>query len=602
MSKKTFTGALAVLLIIALVAPSAFLIAPQKVSAASSGVSCIGGLLGGALGGIGGVASTLVAVPVSDAADIAVNTSTMGTVTTSCIYEAVLIPLARAALRAILMQMTASVISWITGKSNGTGSPQFVVNIQGNLQSVGDTQMTAFFAQFGRNMNSQFAGAISSALRINYLQQTSMAGFFAANRNTLPQYTANPNAFVAGNWPQQGGIGTWLALTTQDQNNPYMLYQNSQSALSSMITDATSARQQELSWGQGFLSWCGVSDIAAAAQGQASTARQDCIAQCNGNANGCIDTCDANFAASGAGVGGATGSNAAAGSSCTNSDGTPGKIQTPGSVIHDYTQAFVVNSGMEQLISANDLDMALGAIVGALLNQVLGTVSGLLGASQPSGRSPALTAQLRNFSPSSVTATQTTFQTAQTTLDQATTYVNAWNIINTAATAASTSVSSLASACNAVAATNPDQNVVDVATLKSRSAAQAQAAQTALTTVINPVIAQARREVSSVTATQTFALQVQTEASGGTIASSTGSLASDIAMLVAMPPSIIDVTNAQANASAGNNSVANPTGSLTVSRGSLVDQMNLLNANAQTLLQVCSPATYPLNALGGSGD
>ena len=100
-------------------------------------------------------------------------------------------------------------------------------------------------------------------------------------------------------------------------------------------------------------------------------------------------------------------------------------------------------------------------------------------------------------------------------------------------------------------------------------------------------------------ATRAFALQVQSES----LTTPPGaSLASDLAQLLTMKPSSLDAASAQASAAVTNRSSASPVGSLTVSGGTLVDQMNLLNANAATLkTTVCNPLSSQYQNFGASG-
>ena len=595
MSNKILTGALSVLLSTVLIAAPLFFLAPQKAAAqaaAATGAGCFGLGLSGAIGAGGAVISAALTVPVSDAMNLIQNTTSASANQTDCIKNNILMPLARLLARIVLMQITASTVNWITGK-NSTGSVMFVQNIPGNLQKVGDTSALAFFAQFGRNSNSPFSAAISSSLRTNYLQQTSMAGFWAANQCTLNRYSPNVNSFLSGNW-SQGGISTWFALTTQTQNNPFTLYQASESQLSTVVGSAQSARSQELSWGQGFLSWCSVSDNLAgelSAQQAQSAALESAIA----------------------GTSSQQGVNP--GDSCENSDGTPGTVETPGSVIHDYTQKAVVSSGLEQLVSAQDLDSALGVVVTALVGQILGS-TGLFGASQPSSSGPSAVSQLQGYAASNASASGSAVSMAQTKLSQLASYTGAWNTITASATTASTSAANLANFCTTAADTAAttllnaginqsfggttaptQQNLSTVhSTFIDAARAQAVAAQTAITTEIAPIFAQALAAINALSATQTLALKVQSEATAvTTIASSTtagaaGALVADTQALAAAPPTATDLVNVQQNAQAFGAAQANPAGSLTVSGGSIVDRMNLITANAATLqTTVCNP-------------
>lgn len=578
MSTKPYVSALTVLLMVIVVAPASFLIAPQKASA--SALSCIGGLIGG-LGA--SAVTTVVSVPVSNIPITTSSGSTAGSTASSCINDVILIPLARAAIRAMLQQMTASVINWITGR-NGTGQPSFVMNLSVHLQSVGDATALAFINQTVSGFNSPFGPAIASSLQVNYLQSTSMAGFFSANMNTLAQSSPDINSYLAGNW-SQGGVGSWFALTTQTQNNPYTLYQAAESQLGGAVAQSQANRRQDLVQSSGFLSWCG---------GDTTTA-SSCVTTSNGSCpQGCVPDGEAETGCSPSGV--------SPQAPCTNPDGTPAKASTPGSVIHDYTQKAVVNSGFEQLISSNDLDAALGAIMNALIGQVLGGVNGLLGTSAPSsssaGRGGIITSQLQTYAASNTNSSQSSTSLAQSTLSNIANYTTAWNTITAAANTASTTLDSLATFCLTAAhdaETNSDPSTGKTPAFVTASTDQAAAARAVIPTSIIPVITQAQSALSAVAATQTFALRVQAEsasASSVTTANTTAAttLAADIATLAAMPPSSVDVAGTQQNAQVFNGAQASPTGSLNVSGGSIVDQMNLIGANATALkASVCTP-------------
>jgi hypothetical protein len=589
-----FLTGLAILFTLTLVAPAIFFIAPQRVQAQAGAIGCVSGVAAG-LASL--VIEAVKNVPATSPAGEAGSITTAGATLGSCVDDTILKPFARLMARIVLQQITTSTINWITGK-NGNGQPSFVVNLSLNLQSVGDAVALPFINQIRTGFNSPFGSAISSALQVNYNQKTSLAGFFSANQSTLPGSLQSQQAFLAGNW-SQGGIPAWFALTTQCQNNPYCLYQTSESQLGSNVSQAQTNRRQDLIQSQGFLSWCGTTAAAAQTQSQASGGYQACIDQCNNASGGytasCADSCATNFSQSGGSIGGATSNGINPGASCTNSDGTPGNIQTPGSVIHDYTQKAVVGAGIDQLVSAQDLDQALGAIALALVNQVL-SGSGLLGASAPSSSSrPSAMTLLQSYAASNAAAATSATSLAQMTLAQLGTYTGAWNTITAAANTAKTSVDALVTYCNAQAkAPYASPSVIT---------AQVNAAQTALATLIAPILAQAQAALSSAAITQTLALKVQSEAAAMTSVTSAttgaaGALTADTQALTAAPPSTANVVNAQADATATGAAVAlprpvypntTPTVSLTVSGGTLVDRMSLISTNATKLQATCTP-------------
>ncbi|HEY4522895.1 MAG TPA: hypothetical protein VJK73_00810, partial [Candidatus Paceibacterota bacterium] len=155
----------------------------------------------------------------------------------------------------LLKSITSSMLGFVAGK-NGTGKPLYVQNLRGYMQNVGDVEAYSFINQFQRNSNSPFAGAITSSLRADYLQQTTAAGFFAANKSTLASVSSNPLAYVAGDW-SKGGLLAWFGLTTQDQNNPYILNYRAQNQLTRQVAEARGAKLAQANWGQGILSYCG---------------------------------------------------------------------------------------------------------------------------------------------------------------------------------------------------------------------------------------------------------------------------------------------------------------------------------------------------------
>jgi len=568
MKQHSLNIVLAIFLIITLIVPPVFFVAQQKTYAADA-VTEVGPQLYNTL-------KTSIETTISVAKLTlltAYNLAEASAETALYVNTYVLQPLAFVMSGNLLKLITASVIDFVIGKTNGTGAPQFVQNLQGNLQTVGDTQALAFFAQFGRNSNSPFASAITSSLRTNYLQNTSSAGFWDANKCTLSASSPNIDDYLKGDW-SQGGTDAWFALTTQDQNNPYTLYQRSQNQLASVVTSATAARLAELNWGQGFLSWC------SATVNPYSDSSSPIVTGVN------------------------------PGDPCINEDGTPGTIKTPGSTIK-ATLDKVLGSTQDKLVQmgsvANEITGILGNIATTMATvnfaqQLLGgpNSGGLFGVGQPSGsNSTSQLYQYRN-SPGYLGVTDSTvYQEAAAlpmsgsdVLNRVSQYQSAWNTISVAANAASTSVTSLASFClsqQAVASsTFANSNSLYLANFMNISNAEINAAQTALTTEIAPIFAQVAN-ASTVSAVATaMAQKVQNELNSSTPNSGIGgSYTADLQALQSMPPTMQDIANAEQGTQTFGGATASPTGSLTVSGGSLVDQMNLISANATARKSVC---------------
>ncbi|MCR4276364.1 MAG: hypothetical protein NUV90_03200 [Candidatus Parcubacteria bacterium] len=554
MNKKFLINAIAILLTITLAVPAVFLIAPQRTVAQTSGGGCVVGLAAG-LASV--VTNQVKSVPSGDMPSGVAGWTSAGSNVGSCLYNLIVVPALRQMIRGFLQTMTQSTISWING-NNSTGQPSFVLNLGMHLQSVGNAVAIPFINQITAGFNSPFGPAIASSLMKSYSQQTSTAGFFAANQSTLPGSLQSQKAFVAGNW-SQGGIAEWFALTTQDNNNPYMLYQSAQGQLGSNVGQAQTNRRQDLISGQGFLSYCG---------GDTST--------------------KVNVNLSAGGINPQV--------SCFNPDGTSANVTTPGSTISSYLQANV-NSGISQLVSAQDLDAAILQIVMALGNQVLGS-AGLFGSSQPSSSSNTTPVSTM---PSSSATSAISF--ADSKLAGITAYTSAWATIATAANIASTTAAGLASFCiagaNEGAGSGGTQSFVDAAN------AQFIAAQTAIRTLIDPVLVQAQSAPSMGIETTALALKIKAAAILVPLADPT-QFGIDVATLATMSPATTDVVLAQQDAQVSGGARANQVcgemaysfsssctkyiGGLMVSGGSLVDQMNLITTNAAALkTTVCNP-------------
>ena len=518
----------------------------------------------------------------------------------------------------MLQQMTNATINWINGK-NGTGQPSYVVNISAHLQGLGDAIATPFLNQIANNLNSPFGTTIAAALQKSYGLQTSMGGFLAANQCTLMAgkagipASANIPAYLAGNW-SQGGISAWFALTTQSQNNPYMLYQNSQAQLGSVIMSATQARLAELNWGSGFMSWCSVSDSATQTQNAASTAYQTCMA--NGG-NG--DTCQATFENSG-GLMTAVGINP--GDACTNSDGSTGTIQTPGSTIK-ATLDKVLGGQQDKLAQMGNV---AGQITSILSNiaQIYNTVQfassilggsssgGLLNASQPSGAlssfgAPTIDPKTGNITSNYVGASQTSvYQTAAGSgasgpdlLGLVARYETSWATITSSANTASANVTTLINVCTtniAAAKAQLNQNPTLQAFIDAATA-QISAAQSALTNVVAPITSQATTASVIITNARAAVAKVQSES-----VASASTYPADVQALQSLPPTAIDVANAFQQSQALGNASSTPVGSLNVSGVSYVDKLNLISTNA-TMLEstVCNPSSSLYVSSSNSG-
>ena len=581
MKNRSFITALATFLTITIVAPAMFFVVPQRAHAIFGVGDIVSDIPAEIWTGLGYVESAIGTM-----ADVAQQASVYALVLNKYVLE----PLAFVVSGNAIKSITGGVIKFINGDTNGTGQSQFVQNLQGHTQGIGDSQANAFFFQFGRNSNSPFARSINSSLRTNYYQQTSLAGFFAANRNTLPQYSQDQNAYLAGNW-SQGGAGAWFALTTQDQNNPYMLHARAQTELYRMVQDKTASRLQELAWGGGILSWCGgdaAKNADALAPGTAGSTQEGPIDPSKLAPGTEGSTQEGPPAPTG------TKTPVAPGDPCTNSDGTPGTIQTPGSAISGYLDK-TLGLNADKFTAMGNAAGQINSILGSMANvmqtagfateiiggaSVNGITGGLAGASDLGSNGRSYIDQYQD-SPGYLGVTQTGInndaltnpalsgQNVSANVDR---YESAWNIIGGATSAASINVTSVINSCT---------STIDSAKVSD--------AENALINKVNPVLANVAAASTTIASARAVIQRVkggQSSGPGGP-GGAGGSFSADLQALQAMPPTTKDTATAEKEAVTTSSSFASPEGSLSVSGGTTVDQMNLISANALALKNSC---------------
>ena len=550
---------IALLLAIVLLVPSTFFMMPRKAHAVYP-VTVVAEAAVTALERTFDTAFNLVKNTITSIASVATEASTYAL----WIDKWVLEPIAFIESGRLLQVITAGVIQFVDGKVNGTGIPQFVQDLQGHLQDITDTQAFSFFSEFSSNSNSPFASSIVASLHNSYLQQTSLAGFFAANQCTLAAASPNINAFLAGNW-SQGGAGAWFALTTQDQNNPFTLYQKGVAELMTLNANAVSTALNQLSWGKGMLSWCGPTQASSGSAGAA---------------NPTTDT-------------------------CTQKDGTPGTIETPGSVISDALNK-ALGTTIDKLVQMGQVGPEINTILGSVATvmntlsfgeQLLGAGNsgGLAGVVQSSGSGSSALSQYQS-QPGYLGVTNTSVLQGSASsaamadmTNRISQYQTAWNAIAASTAAASSSVEQLIAACSATvpvgSATSPTMQMPSTASQTLSDA------QSALKLEIAPAAAQVAQAQANLTSARAALQQTQADASNG----ATAAYVTDLTTLQSTPPTATDVATAQQlSSSISGDAQASPSGSLNVSASSLLDQMNLISSNAAALLSTCTPV--PVNA------
>lgn len=239
-----------------------------------------------------------------------------------------------------IASMQRSLVNWIN--SGFDGSPAFASDLRQNLQGVGDAVIATVVSDIagraadGLIVNSPYQDEIATAIRTGYYLSTG-GSFTVRNPFTLGNYTPDPRAYLAGDF-SQGGFSAWHATITNCQNNPYCAYQIAAQEVDSRLAAAGGQRITELNWGDGFMSFRGNCKTFANAQ--------EAVAALN-NTDNCI--------------------------------GKP--IRTPGTVIASQLNQ-ALPKGMEGLVTADEIDEVIGALLQQLVNKVIGN-DGLLGLSSP---------------------------------------------------------------------------------------------------------------------------------------------------------------------------------------------------------------------------
>lgn len=248
-----------------------------------------------------------------------------------------------------IQSLTKSIVNWIN--SGFQGSPAFVTDLNQNLQGVGDAVANRFFSELSQQTIAitPFQNKVLDSVRLGYYLRTSPESFYTKHPYTLNQVSSDDKAFLAGDF-SQGGFNAWFETILNPQNNPYGARDLAEQALTNTVANVTSNRLQELSWNRGFLSW-----------------RGECTAQ-----KPLVSAEEAAAGAASVPLGGED--------TCASYE-----IKTPGSVIMEQLNT-QLGSNVNRLVSADEFNEILGALMNQLVSKVLGggDGGGLSGVSRPS--------------------------------------------------------------------------------------------------------------------------------------------------------------------------------------------------------------------------
>jgi len=305
---------------------------------------CTAGLLGGGpLGGLVGLAggpaiSTGVdaaAVPVR-ATGVVLQQSVSNTIAGSQAFKADFLDcITRTIGRAIVNQITASVVNWINGGFKG--SPSFVTNYQQFFANVADQAAGAYIQGSALAfLCSPFQLQVKIAIAQSY-----------ANRNarscSLTGVTQNINRFMAGNF-NSGGWPALLSFTSVPTNNPYGAFAYGQIGLATAQQQALNNANKSITPG-GFISFAqtyNCNSSAAAQNGQLVNNSSLFLSPAQAASGVKVPGCDT-------------------------------KIVTPGQIIESELSSTINGSGdmLRQLGISGSFDAILSALITQLMTKTL---------------------------------------------------------------------------------------------------------------------------------------------------------------------------------------------------------------------------------------
>jgi hypothetical protein len=395
-----YTKTLSFVLIVSFVIPSALFLYPQKTEAAGAGCAAV---VAAAIATVVGVsaASVLTGVPSADIGGHAGHAATTGASYGTFFKDCILTPLAIQLGKAMLRNITNSIVTWI---NNGfEGQPSFVQDFEGFMTDTTDQVLGRFIDNtlgLGFLCNN-FSLQIRIALAQTYLPYEQRA------RCTLSDIQQNVNGFIQGD--NSGGWDNFLSVTTEPQNNIYGATILAQNELSKIVAEKLKVQNTKLDWGKGFRSWESCDEYESPTDVSDRLNRNNPLGpqvNISGNSNSfdsfvvpgstnenisfdggktsvSLPKQVPSFAKQGGSsdlsLKGQTGGNAAK-PQCKEGKMT---TKTPGTVIENQL-ALSLGSGVRQLEIAQDIEAIIGALTNQLMSQVITGAQGLLGASKKS--------------------------------------------------------------------------------------------------------------------------------------------------------------------------------------------------------------------------
>ncbi len=176
-------------------------------------------------------------------------------------------------INSMIDYIARSTIAW--AKSGFKGNPAFIENPGQFFKDIGNIEASSFlntlaYGVLGQNICQPFRAQIVLTIARDYLDSNGSgyygsAGYGGGGYNgignprtfggcSLDDAKNNFKSFLKGNF-NEGGWNSWLKVSQIDTNNPYSVYLNLSSQLSSRVTQKKTIVDKELTWNKGFLSF-----------------------------------------------------------------------------------------------------------------------------------------------------------------------------------------------------------------------------------------------------------------------------------------------------------------------------------------------------------
>ncbi len=249
------------------------------------------------------------------------------------VKEYVLDGIAWAVAKAIISSMVQSLVNWIN--SGFEGSPMFVQDLEGFLTNAADMAIGDYLNELGgigSFLCDPFKLDIQVAIALQYQQDRVNQ---TAPKCTLTGIVNNIEGFMSGVQGSfnEGGWNDWFDITSKPSvYTPYGAALAAQSGAKIRVLNTKGEEAAKLEWGGGFLS----GEICEMVSGSGTT-KEECF------------------------------------------------ISKPGKVIQEAL-SFNLDSGRQSLVTADEIDEIIAALLGQLANTALTGAAGLLGLSGGTGQ------------------------------------------------------------------------------------------------------------------------------------------------------------------------------------------------------------------------